>query len=126
MTTTSIPPIHLQTIYFDVVNLCRLITTVCSVESQAYLDLVVHEAVIVSITLLLTVHYFTPGAEIELEATGALYKVDPDRVVTKRIVLSGHPLRIHKRGAVIRYMFFNRGERFVEVQGSNFRITSFS
>ncbi|CAI8042579.1 Pre-rRNA-processing protein TSR1 homolog [Geodia barretti] len=45
----------------------------------------------------------------QLLAVGTLYKVDPDRVVCKRIVLSGHPFKIHKRSAVIRYMFFNRG-----------------
>ncbi|XP_077974539.1 pre-rRNA-processing protein TSR1 homolog [Styela clava] len=40
-------------------------------------------------------------------ASGNVFKVDPDRVVTKRIVLSGHPFRIHKHLATIRYMFFN-------------------
>ena len=44
-----------------------------------------------------------------LVATGSLYKVDPLRVVCKRVVLSGHPLKINKRSAVVRYMFFNRG-----------------
>ena len=45
-----------------------------------------------------------------LVATGSLYRVQPQRVVCKRIVLSGHPYKINKRSAVIRYMFFNRGE----------------
>lgn len=40
-------------------------------------------------------------------ASGNIFKIDPDRVITKRIVLSGHPFRIHKRLATIRYMFFN-------------------
>lgn len=49
------------------------------------------------------------GEKAVLVATGSLHRVQPQRVVCKRIVLSGHLYKINKRSAVIRYMFFNRG-----------------
>jgi len=43
-----------------------------------------------------------------LVATGSLLSANPDRVTVKRAVLSGAPLKVHKKSAVVRFMFFNR------------------
>ena len=39
--------------------------------------------------------------------SGALLAVDADRLIIKKILLTGVPFRCHKRKAVVRWMFFN-------------------
>ncbi|XP_076033995.1 pre-rRNA-processing protein TSR1 homolog isoform X2 [Oratosquilla oratoria] len=51
-----------------------------------------------------------PDGAQDLVATGSLYTMDPDRVVCKRAVLSGHPFKINRKTAVVRYLFFNRDD----------------
>ncbi|XP_028402867.1 pre-rRNA-processing protein TSR1 homolog [Dendronephthya gigantea] len=46
----------------------------------------------------------------KLVATGSLYQVNPDRIIAKKIVLSGFPFKINKKSAVVRHMFFNRDD----------------
>ncbi|KAL6767514.1 hypothetical protein ACKKBF_B35530 [Auxenochlorella protothecoides x Auxenochlorella symbiontica] len=45
------------------------------------------------------------GARPVLAATGSARRPDPDRVVLKKIVLTGYPVRTHKSKAVVRHMF---------------------
>jgi len=40
-------------------------------------------------------------------ATGNALPPNPLVVILKRIILTGYPLKVHKKRAVIRYMFFN-------------------
>ncbi|OCH93743.1 ribosome biogenesis protein tsr1 [Obba rivulosa] len=42
-----------------------------------------------------------------LVAMGSFLNPDTTRVVAKRIILTGHPFKIHKKTATVRYMFFN-------------------
>jgi pre-rRNA-processing protein TSR1 len=45
---------------------------------------------------------------LELIGTGTSQAPDHSRVIAKRIVLTGHPYKIHKKLVTVRYMFFNK------------------
>lgn len=46
-------------------------------------------------------------SRLELIGTGTVVAPDHSRVVAKRVILTGHPFKIHKKVVTIRYMFFN-------------------
>lgn len=47
------------------------------------------------------------GGQRVLVATGTVQDANPDRIVLKKIVLSGYPLKLRKRVSTIRFMFFS-------------------
>jgi pre-rRNA-processing protein TSR1 len=49
----------------------------------------------------------SPEGEVEFVGQGTLENCDHTRVVIQRAVLTGHPIKIHKRVVTVRYMFFN-------------------
>jgi pre-rRNA-processing protein TSR1 len=44
----------------------------------------------------------------QLAGTGTSLPPSLTRVIAKRIILTGHPFKIHKKLVTVRYMFFNR------------------
>lgn len=51
-----------------------------------------------------------PDSTLKLVAHGTLLSCNADRLIIKRIVLSGYPMHIHTKSATIRYMFFNKDD----------------
>ncbi|KAK5171598.1 hypothetical protein LTR04_001136 [Oleoguttula sp. CCFEE 6159] len=48
-----------------------------------------------------------PQPTLELIATGTSLPPSMSRIIAKRIILTGHPYKIHKKLVTVRYMFFN-------------------
>ncbi|ATZ53349.1 Bctsr1 [Botrytis cinerea B05.10] len=48
------------------------------------------------------------SAPLLLIGTGTSLPPSTSRIIAKRIILTGHPYKIHKRLVTVRYMFFNR------------------
>jgi len=46
----------------------------------------------------------------KLVATGTLGSVDPDRIMLKRVILTGYPMRIKKKFAVVKHMFYQAND----------------
>ena len=47
------------------------------------------------------------SGNLNVLATGVALPPNPLAIILKRIILTGYPLKVHKKRAVIRYMFFN-------------------
>ena len=50
----------------------------------------------------------TSGKPLRLIATGTSLPASTSRVIAKRVILTGHPYKIHKKLVTVRYMFFNK------------------
>lgn len=47
------------------------------------------------------------NAKLKMIASGNVHSSDAKKIILKKIVLTGYPVKIKKRKAVVRYMFFN-------------------
>ncbi len=47
------------------------------------------------------------AARQQLVASGSVIGADAERIVVKRVILTGYPVRVHKRFATVKYMFYN-------------------
>jgi pre-rRNA-processing protein TSR1 len=46
-----------------------------------------------------------PSGALSLVASGSVLSINPDRVIVKRVVLTGQPFKAKKKKATVRFMF---------------------
>jgi len=51
--------------------------------------------------------FVVEGDERRLVGSGSVLAPDPLRLIIKRVVLTGYPIKVHKKKAVVRYMFYH-------------------
>jgi len=84
----------------DKLKYMRFLRSDCAAIASCYMPIVFSPCKILMFT--------TSGDnDISLLATGHALSPNPLIVILKRIILTGYPLKVHKKKAVIRYMFFN-------------------
>lgn len=86
----------------DKTKFMRFLRADMNVIATAYMPFVYQPCKIVCFTKRPTEPVFQDAV-----ATGIALTPDPLRVILKRIILTGYPLRCHKKRATIRYMFFD-------------------
>jgi len=86
----------------DKVRYMRFLRKDMNVIATAYCPFVCQPCKIITFTKV-------PGSPVNMDvvASGIALPPDPLKVILKRIVLTGYPLRCHKKKATIRYMFFD-------------------
>ena len=45
--------------------------------------------------------------ETKMIAQGNFHSVNPDRIVLKKVILTGYPIRVRKKMGVVKHMFHN-------------------
>ncbi len=58
-------------------------------------------------TICFTKSNITTPVQMDVVASGVALPADPLKIILKRVVLTGYPLRVHKKKATVRYMFFD-------------------
>lgn len=86
----------------DKVRYMRFLRKDVNVIASAYCPFVMQPCKIITFT-----KRENQSVDLNVVASGIALPPDPLKIILKRIVLTGYPLRVHKKRATIRYMFFD-------------------